>query len=115
VQVVDEEHERALGREVEREPEQPVQHGRRGVLGRPGARPPDAAKTARRAPRRRAAARRGACGVGELALEQLAHHVERQVAFELARAGADDERPTLGAAGAALRAAGSCPRPPPPR
>jgi hypothetical protein len=90
VQVVDGEQQRPVRGEVEREPEEPVQHRERRVLVAAAV----AAEHGGR--RRRGALQRTARG--HLALEELAHDAVGELALELADAGGEHAQPGAGRA-----------------
>ena len=93
VQVVDGQHERLLGGQVERHPVEPVQRGERHVAI--GGRLRCAEDRGRR--RRRAGQRAlGARPVGDHGLEQLPHDAERELALELRPAARQHQRAVPG-------------------
>ena len=84
VQVVDREHQRPLGGEVDGQPVQAVERGERASPPAVAVRPGCAEDGARAARRRRRAAGSRVAGSDERRLEQLAHDAERELALELA-------------------------------
>ena len=109
VQVVDGEHQRPVGGEVEQQPVEAVERGERRVaLGGRGLQRREHGARRGRGARQRTLARRR---LGELRLEQLPHHAERELPLELRGARGQRQRARRLAAAAERRQQAALPDP----